>query len=193
MLSLAERNRRALELEPDVRFIAARLWRTLPRSVELDDLISAGWVGLLSAAPRWTPGRASFSSFCLRRASGAMLDYLRDLDHLSRSERKKAKADERPTLTVVAVEGLHERYQLVDSEWKSQQLAHDYSIDVTTLMDKAGIGSRYRFAVTCRLRGENMKAIGKQLGVNESRASQMVAESVAKMRGAMETNSPCRP
>jgi len=64
----------------------------LPSSVELDDLISVGTIGLLHAIDRFDPGRGiSFETFAEFRIKGAMLDELRSYDFLSRGTRIKAK------------------------------------------------------------------------------------------------------
>lgn len=71
-----------------VRYMAHRLSRTVPLSVELDDLIGAGAIGLLEALDTFDPARAArFTSFALTRIRGAMLDFLRALDPLGRARR----------------------------------------------------------------------------------------------------------
>jgi RNA polymerase sigma factor for flagellar operon FliA len=72
-----------------VRSMAHRLAQRLPTQVELNDLVSAGIMGLIDAASRY---RAStgvpFSAFARRRIRGSMLDALRDLDWAPRSIRR---------------------------------------------------------------------------------------------------------
>lgn len=77
---------------PLVRRQALALQVRLPASVELDDLIQAGTVGLLEAMGRFdaTQG-ASFSTFASQRIRGAMLDELRSRDWLPRSVRRNAR------------------------------------------------------------------------------------------------------
>lgn len=60
--------------------IARRLWRTLPRTFSIEDLIGAGRIGLLEAARRYRPedhGGTPFSAYARRRIRGAMLDSVR--------------------------------------------------------------------------------------------------------------------
>jgi RNA polymerase sigma factor for flagellar operon FliA len=67
--------------------------RSLSSECELDDLISAGSMGLLSALESFDPSRGhAFSTFALPRVRGAMLDELRRQDHVPRSVRRKARA-----------------------------------------------------------------------------------------------------
>ena len=74
---------------PLVRRIAMKTVRSLPSSVTLDDLLSAGWIGLAEALQRRTSGmdEEQFEAYASHRVQGAILDYLRSLDPLSRKLR----------------------------------------------------------------------------------------------------------
>lgn len=88
-----ERERILLEHMASVRFIARKIHKTLPRHVELDDLISAGMVGLLEAFNRFDAARhVQFKSYAQFRIRGAIIDWLRTLDWGSRDLRRKARA-----------------------------------------------------------------------------------------------------
>ncbi|MBN1606944.1 MAG: RNA polymerase sigma factor FliA [Polyangiaceae bacterium] len=71
---------------PLVRRIAMKTIRSLPSSVSLDDLLSAGWIGLAEALRRRTANMTEeqFEAYASHRVQGAILDYLRTLDPLSR-------------------------------------------------------------------------------------------------------------
>ena len=87
------RERLLAEHLSSVRFIARKLHQTLPRHVELDDLISAGMVGLLEACNRFDARRhVQFKSYAQFRIRGAILDWLRTLDWGPRELRRKARA-----------------------------------------------------------------------------------------------------
>ena len=69
--------------------VARRLARKLPRHVDIDDLKSAGMIGLIEAAERFDPSRnEKFEAFAEFRIRGAMLDDLRSRDSLSRDMRR---------------------------------------------------------------------------------------------------------
>lgn len=77
---------------PLVRSVARRMHRGLPQHVELDDLISAGTVGLLDAVSRYQPGRdASFKGYAQVRIRGAILDSMRELDWGTRELRRRGR------------------------------------------------------------------------------------------------------
>ncbi len=77
---------------PLVRRQALSLQVRLPASVELDDLIQAGMIGLLDAVNRFDAGQgASFATFASQRIRGAMLDELRSRDWVPRSVRRNTR------------------------------------------------------------------------------------------------------
>ncbi len=78
---------------PLVRRVAAQLLTRLPPSVELDDLVQAGMIGLCDSLARFRTGLgAQFETFAMQRIRGAMLDELRDADWLPRSVRRSQRA-----------------------------------------------------------------------------------------------------
>lgn len=86
------RERLILDQLPQVRLIARRLHEKLPDSVCLDDLISTGVVGLISAVDNFEEGQGvQLKTYAEYKIRGAILDSLRGLDWASRHRRKKAK------------------------------------------------------------------------------------------------------
>lgn len=74
---------------PLVKRIAYHLMAKLPASVDVDDLIQNGMMGLLDAINRYEDGLgAQFETYAVQRVRGAMLDGLRDSDWLPRSLRR---------------------------------------------------------------------------------------------------------
>jgi RNA polymerase sigma factor FliA len=81
---------------PLVRRVAGRMLGSLPRSVRLDDLVSAGVMGLLSSLDNFDPALGiKFETFAMNRIRGAMVDSLREIDWVPRSVRQKARQIER--------------------------------------------------------------------------------------------------
>lgn len=75
-----------------VRRIAYHLLSRLPSSVDVDDLVQAGMIGLLEAAAQFQDGKgASFETYAGIRIRGAMLDSLRHLDWTPRSVHRRAR------------------------------------------------------------------------------------------------------
>jgi RNA polymerase sigma factor FliA len=89
-----------------VRNLAQRLAQRLPSQVSLEDLVSAGALGLIEAASRYKPSLGvPFQAFARRRIHGAMLDALRDLDWAPRSLRRLRRDVDSAIATVRARTG----------------------------------------------------------------------------------------
>lgn len=74
---------------PLVKRIAHQMMTKLPYSVQIDDIIQAGMIGLLDAANRYDEIHgAQFETYATQRIRGAMLDELRSADWLPRSLRR---------------------------------------------------------------------------------------------------------
>jgi RNA polymerase sigma factor for flagellar operon FliA len=75
-----------------VRYVAGKMAMSVPPSVEIDDLVSAGVVGLMDAVGKYDPGRdTKFETYAVARIRGAIVDDLRSLDWVPRSVRRKAR------------------------------------------------------------------------------------------------------
>jgi len=87
-----ERERLILEHLPQVRLIARRIHERLPESVNLDDLISTGTLGLIAAIDRFDPTHnVKLKTYAEYKIRGAILDSLRGLDWAPRQQRKRSK------------------------------------------------------------------------------------------------------
>lgn len=76
---------------PLIKYLAGRFAGRLPASLDQEDLVVAGIIGLIEAAQRFDPSRnIQFKTFAEFRIRGAMLDELRNLDWVPRSVREKA-------------------------------------------------------------------------------------------------------
>ena len=84
----AERSAILAQHAPLVKRLAHQLRAKLPPSVEVDDLIQAGMIGLLDAVSRYEDDHgAQFETYAVQRIRGSMLDELRSSDWLPRSIR----------------------------------------------------------------------------------------------------------
>lgn len=101
---LATRQQLYERYTPLVRRIAMKTIRTLPASYTLDDLLSAGWIGLADALRRRTDtmDEVQFEAYASHRVQGAILDYLRSLDPLSRKLRGASRRITEATSELVA-------------------------------------------------------------------------------------------
>jgi RNA polymerase sigma factor FliA len=82
----------AVKFLPAVKALAFKLKERLPSSVEVSDLISIGTEELVKLARKYDEAQNdSFWGYARKRVHGAMLDYLRSLDTVSRADRKLIK------------------------------------------------------------------------------------------------------
>ncbi len=87
-----EKDALIMEYSPLIKFVAQKISSRLPSNIELDDLISAGVIGLMDAIEKYDPSRDNkFKTYAEFRIRGAILDELRAQDWVPRSIRDKSK------------------------------------------------------------------------------------------------------
>ncbi len=73
--------------------VVRQVGEKIPPTVDREDLFSAGMVGLLDALSKFNPDRGiAFEAYARIRVRGSILDELRNLDHLTRRMRSRAKS-----------------------------------------------------------------------------------------------------
>jgi RNA polymerase sigma factor FliA len=227
----AERDELILEHLPQIKYIAQRIYAKLPSHVEMNDLVSAGILGLLDAIEKFDPSRGvKFKTYAELRIKGAILDSLRNLDWAPRSLRKKSKDLERvyrdleqrlgrpATDKEVCDEleiSLEEYFELLDQikglnlgSFQDMQGTDDdkngeplikyvpdapqkdpflifHKSEIQKILGTAidTLPKKERLVISLYYYDElTMKEIGKVLGVNESRVSQLHTKAVLKLR-----------
>jgi RNA polymerase sigma factor for flagellar operon FliA len=90
------RNRLVLQYAPLVKHVTGRLRTRIPETVEQDELVSDGVLGLIDAIERFqpAPGR-SFPKFAVVQIRGTIIDGLRSTDFLPRSVRDRLRSLQR--------------------------------------------------------------------------------------------------
>lgn len=117
-----DKERHVAEFAPLVKRIAHHMMAKLPASVQVDDLVQAGMIGLLDAINRYEDSLgAQFETYAAQRIRGAMLDELRRADWLPRSLRKKMRRIE------AAVNALEQRLGCPPSE---NELANELNVSL---------------------------------------------------------------
>jgi RNA polymerase sigma factor FliA len=227
----AEREQLILDHLTQIKYIAQRISTKLPSHVELNDLVSAGVLGLLDAIEKFDPSRGvKFKTYAELRIKGAILDSLRNLDWAPRSLRKKSKdlekvyreleqrlgrpASDKEVCDEMGIT-LDEFYDLVDQikgltlgsfqemgsqdEDKNSEPLIRYvpdapQMDPFFLFNKSEVRNILSWAIDALPKKERlvvslyyydeltMKEIGKVLGVNESRVSQLHTKAMLRLR-----------
>jgi len=171
-----------------VRQIAASVARRLPTHIDRDELVGLGTLGWAEARVRFDASRGvPFAGFAAARIRGAILDGLRRADTLSRGDRRRAQASNEPTLPRIIndpaeVEAAMARpgEDLDVSELLAQQEMVD---ELRTSLDT--LPEREKYVLLRHFFDDvPMRVIGAELGVTESRISQIVSAAVERLRGS---------
>jgi RNA polymerase sigma factor for flagellar operon FliA len=229
-----DRDRIVLEHMPLVNAIARSIRANLPASVEFDDLVQAGIVGLVNAASKFDESKQlEFPTYAKHRIRGAMLDSLREMDWASRDTRRRKKQVEnasreltavlqraptesemagklgvgvdefRKILQVTAVLGPVSTSIFSDGEDENARVL-DLPTTPDTQPEALCAGSELRGKLRQTLRtlppryqkvialyyddDRSMREIGRELGVHESRVSQVHKAALAKMALALNAD-----
>lgn len=215
---------RVLENYAMVESVARQIHARLPSSVQLDDLVSVGVLGLMESVDRYDPSRGvPFEYFARHRVRGAILDALRAADWVPHSVRRKAQAIDRTRRTLIqrgqSLDDAHvaqamglpvERYRsmaqdaeirqvlsldapaangtapLADTVGGDEDIAEDAEQAQLRELLRAEVGNlpeRERTAIDLYyFRGMQLKDVGAQLGVTESRACQLCGQGIKRLR-----------
>ncbi len=122
-----EREQLILEHMPQVRLIARRIHDRLPETVSLEDLVSTGVVGLISAIDRYDPSHGvKLKTYAEYKIRGAILDSLRGLDWAPRQQRRRSK------LIELAISNLEQRLHRAPNE---EEIAAELGVPVSEYRD----------------------------------------------------------
>jgi RNA polymerase sigma factor for flagellar operon FliA len=188
-----------------VRAIARRVLSALPRHLELNDLIEDGSIGLIAAARRYNSGLGvPFPQYAKHRIHGAIVDGLRRMDHLSRDSRTVAKRLQREqeavstNLRVCAQATCGNQVGLPadggvpepagGEEWRPDVAARHEELSATLRAAISALPARYGEIVALyHWHGLTMREIGRSLGINESRVSQIHKRALELMAASLRS------
>jgi RNA polymerase sigma factor FliA len=170
-----------------VHIIAGHLKRRVPASVTMDDLISAGTIGLIQAVDRFDPSHGiKLKTFAERRIHGGMLDLLRREDPLSRSERRSVRTGKCEPVRIESLDQLSIEKQ---GSIPAANTPSPLEQAMTTDLERRVSAQRTKLSTTeqrvLSLRYEDgltNVAIGLRLSLHESRVSQISFNAVRKLQ-----------
>lgn len=156
--------------------------RRLPANVERDDIDQAARMGLIDAALRFDAARgATFETFARWRINGAVRDYLRSLDCVSKEERAKINAGEASERVELRVDDLYLEPRAVQRTPEEASMAAQFAAQLRNLVE--GLSGRQRTIVRqYYYHDQAMAAIGEDLGVGEARISQVHKRAIETLR-----------
>lgn len=196
---------------PFVHKSAIALASKLPDCVTAEDVLADGVVGLIEAIEKYDPARGwKFTTFATTRVRGAMLDELRKNDWVPRLVRRQEKELEahrtrlrqelsrEPTASDLGARGAAHIKSLDEPMYacdrgvrtrgdvtSSREPAPEHGAERRDFWSRAcrGLSRVERIVVILYFReAESMKSIGRQIGLSESRVSQMMKDLKPRMR-----------
>jgi RNA polymerase sigma factor (sigma-70 family) len=154
-----------------VKIVANRILSRVPPSIELDDLVQAGYLGLIDAAEKFDPGKkVPFRGYAYLRIRGEIIDSFR------RSEYREATHEslDRPDSLIYA-QADHEIERNVE-RWQTKER-------LLRMLDRSGVDKRERVVLANMYVAEdNQTHIGKTLGICSSRVSQIHRGALARLQ-----------
>ena len=167
------RDQRILQHLPLVKRLARMVAARVPSRVSIDDLIGAGMLGLVLAADRYDGVRGvPFETFARWRIHGALLDFLRGEDPLTREARRRLRESQRS-----GADGGEPQFLDVDA------LAR---IRLRTIVGKLPEGDRKLLELYYG-EEQTLREVGTILGVTESRICQRLSGILSRVRTSLRT------
>lgn len=175
-----------------IKNLARRFRQHVPPCITIDDLTSAGIIGLIQAVDRFHHSRGlKFRSYAQHRIWGAMMDFLRGEDPLSRDERRRVRHSAEPRwAATISLSQLPPTVadNLLRTDWKA---ARSMWADVSSIAQTLSTRER-RVIVLIYEQGWCNREIATTLKVNESRVSQIKHRALSKMRAAIQAGNSAR-
>jgi RNA polymerase sigma factor for flagellar operon FliA len=160
----------------------------VPPCVALDDLVSAGTIGLMQAVDRFQPSRGlQFGTYARHRIWGAMLDFLRGEDPLSRAERREVRAGraDRPSAATISLEELP-AFEPRSARCTSYTFTD--RVDLERARQRLSAREQQVVSLLFDLDWSN-REVARELGVNESRVSQIKHAALSKLRESLRNRN----
>jgi RNA polymerase sigma factor for flagellar operon FliA len=172
-----------------VNSLARRLRRRVPPCVTLDDLTSAGTIGLIKAVDRFDGSRGlKFRSYAQHRVMGAMLDFLREEDPLSRAERRRVR-ESAPVSNLPATISLDQLPAPVVNRLVAIEDRAAYALlvraEIRNIRQCLSVRENRVIALLFESGWQN-RQVAADLKVNESRVSQIKQRAISKLRAAIQ-------
>lgn len=170
-----DREERILGLATQVVMLARKMAGRVP--VPFEELESAAWLGAIAAVDRFNPSRGQLQTIAAHRIRGAMLDYCRQVDPLSRLHRREVKGSAHAPVHVEP-----DRTQ-PDGRAEQELQAIDARVSVEGLTRRARLTKRQAFVIQrYYFDGVKSNEIARELGAHQSRAGQLKTEALKRLR-----------
>jgi RNA polymerase sigma factor for flagellar operon FliA len=121
------RDRLILNYKPFLKIIVNKIYRKLPKTVDVMDLENYGYIGLIDAIKKFDLNRnIKFETYASYRIKGAIIDGVRKQDWLSRTLRSKVKKNNE--------EYGDDNVEIEENENKGKSVKSDYELENFTML-----------------------------------------------------------
>jgi RNA polymerase sigma factor (sigma-70 family) len=186
------------------RALGHKLWRRAGRPGPVDDWQSEAVIGLIRAADRYRPrehGGTPFRSYAWERVTGSVRDWQRREDVMSKLERRSVRLGLLPPRRVVSLSSPNARPHgpgtngdepttLAGTIASKDGVNGLESLQATDLLEAFCRGLNDRERTVCRLsygNGTSLLKIGQEIGLSQSRVSQIRSNCFERLRQAADT------
>jgi RNA polymerase sigma factor for flagellar operon FliA len=183
---------------PLVGAIARAVSRRLPSTVEIDELVNDGVVGLIAALRRFDSTRGvGFSTYAGHRIRGAMLDGLRERDPLPRAVRRALKTScadgsRPPSMPFLDLECAMSIP--IDQEHEPESLAVEADLRRRVWEGLAALPPRDREVLVLRMvRGLTLREVAARLSLSITRTVEIQARGICRLRRFLDGEPMVRP
>ena len=168
-----------------VSYLAKKRIARLPRSIELNDLISYGTMGLISASEKYDPSKKlKFITYAGWKINSAMSDGLRSF---FQAKRVHAKGKLQVTIRKPPEVSIDDVVIPSHFAYTPERIAERHLTAIAVRNAVASLPYRHRRIVYLYdLKGITMRNITKELGVTETRISQLRTEALKMLRDKLQ-------
>lgn len=195
--SIELRNKIVEENLPLVGKVTHYFAKTLATCVTTDDIYGPAAEGLIDAVEKFDYRRGvSFSSYAFYRMMGSVRDWLRTMDFATRAQRRAAKAENKE---LTAPKSLSKKVIESDDGNAVELVAQLFDVSQADPAKTVELRDSLEFAlsalppifqhITCKyfLDQKPMAQIGQEVGLSESRISQMITQAVGQIKPLLES------
>jgi RNA polymerase sigma factor for flagellar operon FliA len=193
---IALRNQLVEHYYPIVKHIAWKMKKKFPKSIQYDEFVSAGAVGLIQSVEHFDLQKGiKFEAYALHRIKGAMLDYVRDISESPRDYYKKKKNNQLEYKDIVTIFHYEDRkycrkhennynkepcYEIKDFRFNNNIKNYDDQDEMDNIIQKLK-PIKQKVLTYYYIDNLTMKQIGKKLNLSESRISQMMTDIMSQL------------
>jgi len=169
-MTILERNELIENYLPLANSLAFKRKKSLPKRVDIDDLKSAAYFGLVDAARKYVPSKSSFGTYARWRITGEIKDFIRE----------SCKANARCSISLNQTDG--DGNSMAESiPQKETESSVEFFEEATKQLNDLDKNILHMYYV----QDMSMKEIGCKIGVSESRISQLLKKTRDKVKMTM--------